>query len=429
MRFKYLFYIHSEDNEHNISYQRRWTPLDTVQIISNLKNLKNIECRITYNINDLLTAQDTTIILNTTSLESWQCPRPQLTKLIHISKSIDPSNDILLTGYHGTIATEYLAKKINCNYIIKSNPEHILFDYITGKEISQNKNVLQIKPQSIKRPKIDNIEYRKQVLDFTSLDPKDYKFEAMNWNKVLTYEHSSGCTYNCYFCAKDIMYGKDISYNTIDHTISSIKNAKATGFEKIYFNDLRISENLNELKNLCQALIDNNINMHWGCEPKIDDLNEDIIVLMYKAGCRYLAIGIENFDFSQESKKFTNNFSLNDAYSLIRFAEKKGIKTLSYFMYTDNRFENLKTFYNALFCPSTFINITEMTYVKNKKWFIESIEGRTKSKYKVEITLSLLICYLNPIRWISIFKIFGFKNILKPLNFFYKVRLNKGEKA
>jgi len=73
-------------------------------------------------------------------------------------------------------------------------------------------------------------------------------------------------------------------------------------------------------------MIDEKIDIHWACETRVDNMNEDIIKLMSDAGCRAVYLGIESG--SEEILKTLNkNISTKQIRQTIPLFKKYGINT------------------------------------------------------------------------------------------------------
>lgn len=135
---------------------------------------------------------------------------------------------------------------------------------------------------------------------------------APNWNlsqrdrdvkyKMIYYESVRGCPYRCAFCNYPYLF---------DDTKFRMKSAEkmAEDWEK-YSKELEIEyitclDSLftmpkQRLVKFCNLLIEKNICIKWVCYARADDLcDEEVVILLKKAGCIQVQIGIESGDLTQ----------------------------------------------------------------------------------------------------------------------------------
>ena len=52
--------------------------------------------------------------------------------------------------------------------------------------------------------------------------------------------------------------------------------------------------NRDQVMELCQLMIDEKIDLHWTSNSRVDYVDEEMLTLMGKAGCRLISWGIES---------------------------------------------------------------------------------------------------------------------------------------
>lgn len=115
---------------------------------------------------------------------------------------------------------------------------------------------------------------------------------------------SRGCPYSCSNCSsKNTLTTGGVRFRSIPNVIDEIKEVKDEfGIKSMMFYDLTFNANKDHVENLCNGLIENNINLNWASmcrlttpsgKPMID---KELAGLMFKAGCRKIYFGIESFD-------------------------------------------------------------------------------------------------------------------------------------
>ncbi len=123
-----------------------------------------------------------------------------------------------------------------------------------------------------------------------------------------------GCPYQCSFCVRQKLFQNVRIRNPLS-IIEEIHQIIDLNYK--YFN---LYDNINISRpftnKLCSVMIENQINLPWGCELRVDLLNKELALNLTSAGCLAIATGIES-----GSKKVLQTNNKNQDLELI----KKGI--------------------------------------------------------------------------------------------------------
>jgi radical SAM superfamily enzyme YgiQ (UPF0313 family) len=66
------------------------------------------------------------------------------------------------------------------------------------------------------------------------------------------------------------------------------------GYRSIYVTDDHFLINRKRIESICRGIIERNLRFHWGCEGRVDAVGIEQLPLMSRAGCRFLAFGVES---------------------------------------------------------------------------------------------------------------------------------------
>jgi len=135
---------------------------------------------------------------------------------------------------------------------------------------------------------------------------------------------SRGCPGYCKFCITPGYLGiwRAASPQLV---LSEIQHLTSLGAYKIIFLDDSFSNDPGRIKQICNAIKENRINIIWGCLCRIIDINEQLLKEMYEAGCRWIHFGIEHGDYNIR-RNLGKNFSNEQAIKIIKLAQKIGIR-------------------------------------------------------------------------------------------------------
>ncbi|MDY6864672.1 MAG: radical SAM protein [Halobacteriota archaeon] len=106
---------------------------------------------------------------------------------------------------------------------------------------------------------------------------------------------SRGCPYNCAFCYNKKFYDckwRGRSSEKVIEEISYLKSKYKTRW--FVFGDDNFTCNRKRLREICNGLIDEGIDLYWRCESRVDHINSEMLSLMEKAGCHVIYFGVES---------------------------------------------------------------------------------------------------------------------------------------
>lgn len=112
--------------------------------------------------------------------------------------------------------------------------------------------------------------------------------------KQISIDVGRGCPFSCMFCSTRNFWGNKFR----------IKSAKKIFEELIYYNkkygitDFSFQHDLfvfnkKIVEEVCDLIIDNSLNITWGCSSRIDTISNSLLEKMAKAGCNSTFFGIE----------------------------------------------------------------------------------------------------------------------------------------
>jgi len=142
---------------------------------------------------------------------------------------------------------------------------------------------------------------------------------------------SLGCRYKCSYCCYPPIFNGHYHLRNIEHIISDMK--QVAEFKKpAAFLDANLYNNRKYLVQLCNRIIEEKIQIKWGeqCTVNIGD-DEEVLELLYKAGCRMIFLGLETLD---NKNMIQLNKEMNaDYYSRqVKGIHREGIQVGAFFM-------------------------------------------------------------------------------------------------
>ncbi|MBT4174885.1 radical SAM protein [archaeon] len=250
-----------------------------------------------------------------------------------IIKGINPEIFIIAGGPHATLrAKDVLKQNKNINVVLRGEGEEAWaqflnkfpnYENINGFTYRKDKSIVCIGQQShIKN--LDSLPFIDR--NFFSNDPY-YKDNL----KEVSISTARGCPGCCSFCSVPVINGRRVRARSFDNIIQEIKSLeKKYGIDSVHFTDDNFTFDQKWITNLCKALVKEKLNIKWRALARVNDLDEDLLLLMKKAGCYMLAIGVESG--SERTLKIINK-TINRGHLLnvLDVCKKQKIKTKGFF--------------------------------------------------------------------------------------------------
>ena len=157
--------------------------------------------------------------------------------------------------------------------------------------------------------------------------------------KATSITTSRGCPYKCAFCCKDV-FGHKVRYFSIERVVEEIKSIiKDYGIRNFIFYDDTFALNRNRVYALCEEL--RKLNIIFRCNGDARRNTERDFRILYDAGCREIAFGIESG--SQEIlDRINKGVSVQQNRLAIQNAKKTGLCVKAFLM-IGNPGESVKT--------------------------------------------------------------------------------------
>ncbi|MBF0487602.1 MAG: radical SAM protein [Nitrospirae bacterium] len=198
----------------------------------------------------------------------------------------------VMGGVHAGVMPDEALKHVNV--VVKGEGETALFDIIRddicGGIISRPyiKDIDSIPPPARHLLQMDFYVRSK------SRTPHSYLYFVPTEAKTASVLTSRGCPYSCIYC-HNTWRGTPTRYNSPERVVSEIADIKKDyGVETIFFIEDNLFVNKKRLRAICELMIDNNLNVLWGGNSRVDNIDPEILALAKKAGCRQITFGFES---------------------------------------------------------------------------------------------------------------------------------------
>lgn len=142
---------------------------------------------------------------------------------------------------------------------------------------------------------------------------------------------SRGCTAGCKYCIKHVSYQFSIRVRSPENIMKELRVLRDLGIKHVNMYADLFTVNREQVMGLCKLLIEEKLGLTWTCNSRVDYVDEEMLQMMGKSGCTYIAWGIESSN-EQILKKAAKGYRLEQAPRALKWAHAAGIKNWGYFI-------------------------------------------------------------------------------------------------
>ena len=235
---------------------------------------------------------------------------------------------VVMGGPHSTFMTEESLQ--HANYVVRGEGEETIIELVNL--LSGNANINQhvgiIKGLSYwHNGRIYHNPNRELIPDLNIYPIPDLNL-VYRWNKtVIPVATSRGCPFNCKFCSVIPMFGRKIRTRSTGLVIEELKQVEKYKPRHVFIIDDNFAPKKERarVKELLKAMIENSIKLEWSAQVRADAAeDEELLVLMKKAGCFAVYIGFESIN-PETLRLYNKGQSLDDIRNAIHVFKKYSI--------------------------------------------------------------------------------------------------------
>ena len=245
----------------------------------------------------------------------------------------------LMGGIHPTImGSKLLETHEEIDYLCVGEGESMVINFL---EHLNKDSLYDVKNLAYRRNNQVCISPIDKAEDLTKLPPFPWHLFR---NKEIVQESTGflyvaatrGCPFNCSYCCNGVylkQYGKNyLRFRTIAEVMNELKYLYKTYSPSLfYFADEMIFAKPDYAVELFQT-IKQELNIPYGCMARVEYINPQIVDVLHKTGCNYIAMGVESGN-EEFRRRYLNRAMTNDqiekAFSMV---SKRGIFTSSFNM-------------------------------------------------------------------------------------------------
>jgi radical SAM superfamily enzyme YgiQ (UPF0313 family) len=319
-----------------------WPPLSLATIAAVLRegnNVRILDCpaqRVSErDLLDFVRKKPPDIVISSVSTETIDSDLAILGKI----KDTLKNSVLIIFGIHASVFAEDILKNSAVDFVVRDEPEETIRELVGAlksgllpdaiKGITYRSSLGQVVATG-KREFVQDLD----ALPFPAWDLVDlgrYRLPFSS-NPFIIINTSRGCPFRCSFCNAQTYYGSSIRIRSVRNILDELEfSTSRYGIKDVFFWGDTFTLVREQVKNLCAGLIQGKFRIRWVANSRVDTVDEEILMLMKKAGCWLLSFGIESGD-EQILKSCGKNISLEKTWSAVRMTKAAGIKVAGHFI-------------------------------------------------------------------------------------------------
>jgi anaerobic magnesium-protoporphyrin IX monomethyl ester cyclase len=252
---------------------------------------------------------------------------PQANRFAYLIKELYPNAKVILGG-PGTYSIEFIDREVIDSVCIGDGEITILqmcidFNLATLQKTYQGKSV----------PELDKVPF-----------PARHKLESSQGGNIFAYNKqykgtestilitSRGCPFKCAFCSSPYFTktNKGVRYRSAENIRDEIVHVqKQYGVQQFRISDDMFMSNKKRVYEICELI--GPLDIAWRISTRVKPFDEELVKVMYQAGCKEVSFGVESFD-NHVLKVLKKGTTAEDNALAIETAKKIGMDVRVLFM-------------------------------------------------------------------------------------------------
>ena len=261
--------------------------------------------------------------------------RLEMRDLTYAIKKAFPGKFVVVGGPHVSFCPEETLEHTAADAVIIGEGEMKMLDLFSGKPLN----------------KIPGLAYRANgeirvnadegfIQDLDSLPaPARHKIDMNRYPGYSTLKRRTshilsnrGCPFGCLYCSATYFWGKSTRSLSAEKVLGEIEGLVDNyGVRALYFYDDAFTADKKKARKVCEALIEKKLQLIWGTSTRIDLVDEELLKLMARAGCRQIDFGLETLNQAVQ-KKVGTKATYQRARDTIRTAINAGIEHVKVYL-------------------------------------------------------------------------------------------------
>ena len=142
---------------------------------------------------------------------------------------------------------------------------------------------------------------------------------------------SRGCPGGCRFCIKHVSYGNSVRFRSPENILAEMELLAGLGTRSVNLYADLFTVSREQVVGMCELILERKLDMQWTCNGRVDFVDQEMLRLMGRAGCRWISWGIESGS-QQVLKRVRKGINLEQVKQSLRWSKEAGINNWGYFI-------------------------------------------------------------------------------------------------
>jgi len=174
--------------------------------------------------------------------------------------------------------------------------------------------------------------------------PAFHRYPRVKRSWTLPLEVGRGCPFSCTFCSTNRFFGRRFRMRSPDRVVEDMATLRRLhGVRRFAFVHDNFTVDRRRVVAFCEAARDSREGFTWSCSSRTDTLDDELVDLMWGAGCRGIFVGVESGSVRTQ-QAIGKRLDLAEARDRIRSASRRRMTCTASFItgFPDERREDLR---------------------------------------------------------------------------------------
>ncbi|RMH29330.1 MAG: radical SAM protein [Candidatus Hydrogenedentota bacterium] len=141
-----------------------------------------------------------------------------------------------------------------------------------------------------------------------------------------------GCPAKCIFCPAGSMFEYRVRERSVSHVMSELKECvEKYGIRDFLFHGDTFTLHKRWVIDLCKAIVEEGLDIHWGCNSRVDTIDDERAEWLKRAGCWVVAFGFEHGS-QMMLDKMKKGARAQRAFDAVATCRRHGLKVHGFFV-------------------------------------------------------------------------------------------------
>lgn len=270
--------------------------------------------------------------------------------IAELIKRIDKNIITIVGGIHPTILPLEMVQNPHIDYVIIGEGEESLLNLVNNIDcgvkypVNVDGIVYRMDGSHYINPK-KNFIHDLDSLPFPARDllPMDFYLEKNKNNilyglgsgRALSIFTSRGCSKRCSFCNVHLSHGQKWRARSAENVCEEIKKlVKEYNVNEIFFLDDDLTFNKERIGKICETILKYGLKFKWNTPNglSINSLDEEILTLMKRSGCKNICIAIETGNETIRNEIIGKGLPTERIFNVVNICKRIGLQTVGFFI-------------------------------------------------------------------------------------------------